>query len=91
MFTQCRLIQALRYATFVLFVALCFKGLKRIAFLHLSGWQSFVAASLLCVSTVLLLTFWFRWSLNFKTAVGNTNADIVKTKAFDPIAEGRRN
>jgi len=86
--TQYRLIRAVRCATFALFVALCFKGFEHIAFLQLSGWQSLVAAFLLCVSAVVLL-FRFQWNVNSKTvagsktAAGNTNGDTVKVKPFD--------
>jgi diguanylate cyclase (GGDEF)-like protein/PAS domain S-box-containing protein len=75
---------------FALFLALCFKRLRQIAFLGLSGWRSHVAAYLLCASIVVLLAFWLRWNSNLKTAVGHTSADTGKITAFDTITEERR-
>ncbi len=90
MSTQYRLIRALCFAIFALFLALCFKGFRHITFLDLSSWQFLVAASLLCASIVVLSAFRLRWILNLKTAVGHTDADIGNIKAFDTITEERQ-
>jgi diguanylate cyclase (GGDEF)-like protein/PAS domain S-box-containing protein len=87
---QYRLIRALCFAIFALFLALCIKGFGHIAFLDLSRWLSLAAASLLCASIVVLLSLRLRWNLDLKAAVGHTNVDIGKIKAFDAITEERR-
>jgi len=65
-----------RGVTIALFLALALEELTQIVFFGFSGWSSYLAPSLLCVSFVFMLTVALLWSSPFKTAFALSAANV---------------